>query len=881
MLPRNKWLVGSLFGGFALGLLTMVLAGVGGVALVDGIRSYVAGEGFYSKAQKAAVIALHRYARSGDQADFSAYSRLIQVPLNDARARKILEDPSRPRSESHPYLVGGNNHPDDVAILSWLFRLFGETELFEPSIRMWRQANQKVLELQAVAQQLHQAIRAGPADAGEISAYLWRIDEIDDDLTALETGFSESMGDAARRVRTLVYLGIAGLALVLAILVAVFVAHSMRRFNAVMLLIRHREERFRDIAEVAADWIWETDAAFRFTYLSDRLEEVTGLPKEDFLGKRRWDLQTEPCPAGWAAHVASLERREAIENFEYSVSDADGLMRSFRINGKPVFADDGTFLGYRGTGTDITSEVRAQQEAQQKHELLETSFENLGQGISVVDANLNVVFFNRRFLDLLALPADLFAIGDPLEKFIRYHAERGEYGAVDLGQAVASRLADAAQFKPHDVVSIRPDGTVLAIHGHPLPSGGFVTTYRDVTSEHRAKKALIQSEQETRQVIDRALDAYIGMNQDETIIDWNPAAEQIFGWSREEAIGRRLAELIMPPRYRDAHQKAVRAYLKKGTGEVIGRRLELQALRRNGEVFPIELTVNAQSAGGTIVFNAFVRDITERSEAERKLNAAKEAAEAANRTKSEFLATMSHELRTPLNAIIGFADVMAQKLMGPIIPRYVEYAHDIRTSGDHLLSLINDILDISAVEAGKATIEPVPVDLRAIADTCLSLTKHAAEGRSVTVVNEVANDLPRLMADPRRLRQILLNLIGNAVKFSQPGASVFVRASLDGASMTINIVDSGPGIPAHEVERVFEAFVQLSAGQVRSHEGAGLGLALVKRFVELHGGTIKLDSHLGQGTTARITLPVLDDDAVPDKSRQSNARPTKREPKCR
>jgi len=137
------------------------------------------------------------------------------------------------------------------------------------------------------------------------------------------------------------------------------------------------------------------------------------------------------------------------------------------------------------------------------------------------------------------------------------------------------------------------------------------------------------------------------------------------------------------------------------------------------------------------------------------------------------------------------------------------------------------------------------------------------------------------MADPRRLRQILLNLIGNAVKFSQPGASVFVRASLDGASMTINIVDSGPGIPAHEVERVFEAFVQLSAGQVRSHEGAGLGLALVKRFVELHGGTIKLDSHLGQGTTARITLPVLDDDAAPAKSRQSNARPTKRDPGCR
>ncbi|HET7085227.1 MAG TPA: HAMP domain-containing sensor histidine kinase [Rhizomicrobium sp.] len=235
----------------------------------------------------------------------------------------------------------------------------------------------------------------------------------------------------------------------------------------------------------------------------------------------------------------------------------------------------------------------------------------------------------------------------------------------------------------------------------------------------------------------------------------------------------------------------------------------------------------------------------------------KEAAEAASRVKSEFLANMSHELRTPLNAIIGFSDTMRSRLFGPMHARYEEYAGLINESGQHLLNLISDILDLSKIEAGKFVLDPQPVHLGETAAYCLDLTRRRAEENGVTLTADVPDTLPELIADPRSMKQILLNLLSNAVKFTPAGGTVALSAQAQGAWLHLSVRDTGIGIPAKTLARIGQAFEQADNDPMRAREGTGLGLALVKALVERHGGQIKIASREGLGTTVSVELPFV------------------------
>jgi signal transduction histidine kinase len=232
-----------------------------------------------------------------------------------------------------------------------------------------------------------------------------------------------------------------------------------------------------------------------------------------------------------------------------------------------------------------------------------------------------------------------------------------------------------------------------------------------------------------------------------------------------------------------------------------------------------------------------------------------EQLEAANRHKSEFLANMSHELRTPLNAIIGFSEVLEERMFGGLNDKQAEYVHDILTSGRHLLSLINDILDLSKVEAGRMELELSRFDLRAALDGSLTLMRERASRHGIELGVEVDEGLDEIVADERKVRQIVLNLLSNAVKFTPDGGRVGVGAArLDGA-LEIAVSDTGIGIASEDQAAVFEEFRQVGTDYARKREGTGLGLALVKRFVELHGGTLRMDSAVGKGSTFTFTLP--------------------------
>jgi len=231
-------------------------------------------------------------------------------------------------------------------------------------------------------------------------------------------------------------------------------------------------------------------------------------------------------------------------------------------------------------------------------------------------------------------------------------------------------------------------------------------------------------------------------------------------------------------------------------------------------------------------------------------------ADMASRSKSAFLAAMSHELRTPLNAIIGFSEVMTLQAFGPLgNAHYQSYVHDIHESGKHLLSLISDILDISRLEAGKAELNEEPVQIATLVADCLRMVEHQAEKGAITLVEDVPRDLPRVLADERRLKQVLLNLLSNAVKFTQGGGSVTVRVRASDEGMSLAVEDSGIGIGPEDIARAFENFSQIDSTVARHQQGAGLGLPLSRQLMELHGGRLTLESVLSVGTIATAFVP--------------------------
>lgn len=333
---------------------------------------------------------------------------------------------------------------------------------------------------------------------------------------------------------------------------------------------------------------------------------------------------------------------------------------------------------------------------------------------------------------------------------------------------------------------------------------------------------------------------------------WNAAAERVTGWTAAEAMGNPVPYLV------DDVQHERGAMLKAAID--VKRPVVREAKRRRRDGTPVDyLTyaaplINEQKEITGIVVQLI--DITERNRGEQALREAKEAAELANRTKSEFLANMSHELRTPLNAVIGFSELILSEMLGPLgNDRYREYIRDIRQSGTHLLGLINDILDLSKIEAGKVELEEETFDpAEAIAAT-LRIIRERAQQRRIALTAPRIEPSTKLRADERKVKQILLNLLSNAVKFTPEGGSVTVSGEWRSDGLVIAVSDTGIGIAPEDVPLALEPFRQISSSHNRSYEGTGLGLPLTKRLVELHGGTLEIDSAVGQGTTVRVQFP--------------------------
>jgi PAS domain S-box-containing protein len=371
----------------------------------------------------------------------------------------------------------------------------------------------------------------------------------------------------------------------------------------------------------------------------------------------------------------------------------------------------------------------------------------------------------------------------------------------------------------------------------------------------QALTRLAESELRANLVIETAHDAFVGMDADGRIVIWNAQAEKTFGWSRAEAIGLRMADTLVPARYREAHSRGVERFHRTGDAPVVNQRLELSALHRSGREFPIEITITSpmQQEKGTF-FGAFLRDISERREHEDQLRVAKETAEAATRAKSEFLANMSHELRTPLNGVLGYAQLL-QRDRG-LTAAQREALNAITKCGSTLLELINDVLDLSRIEAGRLTIEATSTDLDQLTLDLEYVLADAARRKGLKLTMAIAPDVPRrVVLDGRHLRQVLLNLLGNAIKFTSHGEVRLGIARGDDGRLTFEVVDTGIGIEPEALDMIFEAFTQTRAGA--SAGGSGLGLTISQHLIRRMGDQLKVESAPGTGSRFHFTLPLV------------------------
>jgi PAS domain S-box-containing protein len=374
----------------------------------------------------------------------------------------------------------------------------------------------------------------------------------------------------------------------------------------------------------------------------------------------------------------------------------------------------------------------------------------------------------------------------------------------------------------------------------------------DVTEAKRADEALRRSEQRYRDLVEHAQDIVFTLGPDATITSLNPAFETITGWSREEWVGRSFPPLVHP----DDLGTAFDALKKIAAGRSVGA-FELRILRPDGGFQVGEFSLTPQPEDGRVVGAlGITRDITQRKLAEAELEAAREAAEEANRAKSEFLANMSHEIRTPLNAVIGLSDLLLDTTLDD---EQRDYLETVRSSGDALLDVINDILDFSKIEAGRLEVEHAPFDLRACVEESLDLVTSAAAAKGIEIAYLIDQHVPPvLVGDVTRLRQVLVNLLSNAVKFTGAGEVVVTVSSRprDERRHDVHfaVIDTGIGIPPEKMDRLFDSFSQVDASVTRRYGGTGLGLAISKRLSEIMGGGMWAESTLGAGSTFHFTV---------------------------
>ncbi|SDE06001.1 chemotaxis protein CheB [Rhodospira trueperi] len=393
---------------------------------------------------------------------------------------------------------------------------------------------------------------------------------------------------------------------------------------------------------------------------------------------------------------------------------------------------------------------------------------------------------------------------------------------------------------------------IMPHHSNQGDTDGAILAFIDETESREQQHKIYQSEQWLRLITDSVPVSIAYVNEDQKVTFCNRYFAETFGLNPDKAVGSQAETLLGRAnhrRLRDALRSALENRPQSGEAQ-------LQLARGEHRFMAHHMVPHCDEVGRVLGVFMLLTDIDEIKRAEASLRNAKELAEEANRAKSDFLANMSHELRTPLNAILGFSEILSNELLGEILNReYKEYSRIIHESGQHLLSLINDILDLSKIESGRIELHEEPVDLYQTMDTVLRLVGERARNADIKVILDLPPDLPRLLADATGVKRVLINLLTNSIKFTDPGGTVTVTAALTKRWLTLGVMDTGVGISQADLQRVFAPFEQVDGSLARRSDGVGLGLPITRSLMRLHSGDISLSSKEGEGTTVIVRFP--------------------------
>jgi PAS domain S-box-containing protein len=530
--------------------------------------------------------------------------------------------------------------------------------------------------------------------------------------------------------------------------------------------------------------------------------------------------------------------------------------------------DQDAIIGYLLIGTDNTARKRAEEALLKAGALQSAIFNSANFSSIATDAKGVIQIFNvgaERMLGYTAAevmnkitPAD---ISDPQEVIARAKAL-----SLELSTPIAPGF-EALVFKASRGIEDIYELTYFRKDGSRFPAVVSVTALRDdqdaiigyllIGTDNTARK-LVEEERKkldqrlrdqqfyTRSLIESNIDAIMATDPAGIITDVNKQMEALTGCTRDELIGAPFKNYFTDPERAEASIKRVLSE-KKVTD------YELTACARDGKKTEVSYNVTTFYDRDRKLQGVFAtaRDVTERKRFEQSL-------QEANRMKSEFLANMSHELRTPLNGIIGFTEFLFDEKPGPLKPKQKEYLGDVLSSARHLLQLINDVLDLAKVEAGKMELHPETFPMHKAVEEVAAVIKGITQKKHIAVGIEIGTGLDAVVLDQHKFKQVLYNLLSNAVKFSDNGGQVGVRARrLDAHQLEVQVRDNGIGIKAEDINRLFTEFEQLDSGTARRFEGTGLGLALTKKIVEFQGGRISVESVLGEGSVFTVVLPVM------------------------
>ncbi len=626
--------------------------------------------------------------------------------------------------------------------------------------------------------------------------------------------------------------------------------------------LRAENEILHEFLEAGTDFMLELDLDLRVSFVSGTILSHLEVDAPTLLGLHWRDLTARfhlvsaneidfafNARSGWRDSAITIERKDSVTRHLTSartIQSDRGDFRGYRIVGREVPAD-----AAMADLTQLHAAPLAPSAANEFAEIL-----NAAPWAVVIQRRFTPLYINTAFAEMFGFPLD--AKDTPQDITLLHLFPQTER---TLSDDYDKLLSGEVSFAARDIEAVRADGRPLSaqLRARAIDwqgEGAVEYVIEDTSAQQREKRNGEQRAAVLSALVD-AVPEGVFLLDGGGEVEWaNIAAMGLLGLETDDAPPRDVADIFSPEDIAWV-KDYITGLVDGGLTRLFQEGREVTILRANGERLPVLLALDRIDAGGPVRVCAVIRDLTAWKRTEEELREARATAENESTRKTEFLARVSHELRTPLTAILGFAEIMAKEQLGPVgTPKYIEYAQDILTSGDHLLSLINDLLDMSKVEAGKLNLSFESVNLVQVASNCVQLMSTVARGRQIRLYADFPDQMPEVVADERSIRQVLLNLISNALRFTEPGGEVILTAEMDaGGGLTLLIRDTGVGMSVAELQVALEPFEQVQKKVAGGTPGTGLGLPLAKALTEANRAYFQVQSQPAMGTSVAITFP--------------------------